>query len=379
MSCSVGRLARSRASVTAVSLSVGKRRDLELFKRSKSETWQAYVHYWDGTKRRRVPRSTGIRDDGTAKSRASAEAIAREIERSLALRSGNPTSSSKTLGQALRKLVEQAELAGFAQDTVKAISDRGVRLDEGLRLETKLTDITEQQLFDYAVAARRGDVDHPPRAAYTVGKEFEMLARAFRVFGLTPPPLPELGDTDAKPQRVLELDEQRALLLATPKRRKLLVMGYLQLGLRLSEPWKITEYDWAKRYVFVNGTKTKNSKRWVPIPDELFEQMDARRSEPEMFHRIDCSNFDNLLKRVAVRAGIGGDLSANDLRGTFATHMARAGVPILTLAKIMGNSVKILERVYAQVGSRGDHLHEAASKLPRLASAKKPGKEGAGA
>jgi hypothetical protein len=36
----------------------------------------------------------------------------------------------------------------------------------------------------------------------------------------------------------------------------------------------------------------------------------------------------------------------------------------------MGNSVAMLEQVYAQVGKRGDHLQQAASKLPRLTQPK---------
>jgi integrase len=341
---------------------------MELFKRPETDIWQAYCHFFDGTKRRRVPKSTGIRDDGTIKSRQSAEAVAREIERSLAIRSGNPAKPSATVGKALKKLIEKAELAGLGEHAVRAITDRGLRLDEGLNLDTKLAEITEQQLFDYAVQARKGSTDHKPRAAYTVSKEFEMLERAYKVVGMAPPPFPDLGDVSHKPQRVLELDEQRALLLAIPAKRKLLLQAYVQLGVRASEPWKITEYDWAERYVFVNGTKTKNSKRWVPIPAELYELMYARRGEDKMFPHVAKSNFDALLKHTAKRAGLDDDISCNDLRGTFATFMARAGVPILILAKIMGNSVKMLESVYAQVAARGDHLRDAAAKLPRLAA-----------
>lgn len=347
---------------------------MELFKRKESDTWQAYCHYFDGTKRRRVPKSTGIRDDGTAKSRQSAEAVAREIERSLAIRSGNPAKPSTTIRKALKKLSEKAELAGLTVDAIRSIRDRGLRLDDGLGIDTRLDELTEQQLFDYAIDARK------TRSAYTVQKEFEMLARAFKVMGETPPPFPDLGDTSHKAQRPLELDEQRSLLLAMPAKRKLLLQAYLQLGVRASEPWKIDEYDWTNRYVFVAGTKTKNSKRWVPIPDELYDLMHARKDEPRMFPHVAKSNFDALLKHTAKRAGLGEDISCNDLRGTYATHMARAGVPILTLAKIMGNSVKMLEQVYAQVAARGDHLHEAASKLPRLTAAvsKKVSREGTG-
>jgi E3 ubiquitin-protein ligase HERC3 len=40
---------------------------MDLFKRPGSDKWQAYCYLWDGTKRRRVLKSTGIVDDGTVK------------------------------------------------------------------------------------------------------------------------------------------------------------------------------------------------------------------------------------------------------------------------------------------------------------------------
>jgi integrase len=202
-----------------------------------------------------------------------------------------------------------------------------------------------------------------------VQREFQTLLQAFAIAGVKPPEFPELGAIEHKPQRVLELDEQRSLLLATPPERRLNIMAYLQLGLRLSEPAKITEVDWSARYVHVAGTKTRGSVRDVPIPDELYEHMLPRRGCADVIPHWEKRCADFVLRRTSLRA-IGEAVSVNDLRGTYATHMARAGVPILTLAKIMGNSVAMLEQVYAQVGKRGDHLQQAASKLPRLTQPK---------
>lgn len=334
---------------------------MELFRRQKSDVWQCWVHFWDGTQRRRVAKSTGIRDDGTAKSRQTAEGIARDIERTYATRGEAAARPSKTLGQALKTLYAAAELAGRSNSTLEAIAARGAALVEFFGINKPLADIDADACKAFAVESRK------TRSAWTVYRDLRRLGQAFVAVEMTAPKFPELGDISHKPQRVLELDEQRALLLAVSPQLKMYVFAYLKLGLRASEPWKITEVDWDGRYVFVSGTKTKKSKRWVPIPDELYEELLPLRTAGWCgFAPKHEQNVDMAIKRAAVRAGIGDDLSVNDLRGSFATHMARAGVPQMTLANIMGTSVSMLDRVYSQLGIRADHLHEAAAKLPRL-------------
>jgi len=72
------------------------------------------------------------------------------------------------------------------------------------------------------------------------------------------------------------------------------------------------------------------------------------------------------LNRACKRAGIPTGLTTNDLRRTYATLMARAGVPILHLRDLMGHSsTKMLEKVYARV-SQDQHMHDAIAHLPRL-------------
>ncbi|MBN1237435.1 MAG: tyrosine-type recombinase/integrase [Gammaproteobacteria bacterium] len=338
----------------------------ELFKRDRSDKWQAECYYWRGDKRRRVLKSTGVRDDGTAKSRQTAQIVADQIERSLALGGEAATAPRKTLQQAVAALAEACELAGNSRDTLLSIVYRGECLAADLGEKTALADIDAARIREYAQRARR------TRAASSVDRELALLRQAFDAVGVEPPKFPDLGDTSSKPQRLLEVDELRRLLLAVPARHRLNVMAYSHLGLRLSEPWKIVEIDWDERYAVVQRTKRRKDRgapSVVPIPDELLELLEQRRGQLPIFPKLSLKGIDKIIRQAARRAGICDDLSVNDLRGTYATHMARAGVPILTLAAIMGNSVKMLERVYAQVNKRGDHLADAASKVPRLTGA----------
>lgn len=337
----------------------------DLFMRRGSDKWQAYCWYWAGGARQRVPKSTGIRNDGTAKSRQTAQIIADQIERDLATGKDVREGPRKTLKQALTALTQAAELAERSQHTLDNIFYRGQTLVSFFTESKALSDIDADALRDYAIWSKGQG-----RSAWTVHRELVTLWSAFNISGVAKPAFPDLGDYRRhKPQRVLELDEQRALLLAFPPERKLNVCAYLLAGLRLSEPWKIVEVDWTARYLSVQGTKTKKNRRaprQVPIGDELFELMWPRRNEWPVFPKWHLHTVDFVIRRTGKRIGLCDDLSVNDLRGTYATHMARAGVPQLTLASIMGNSVKMLEEVYAQVNKRGDHLRDAAAKLPRL-------------
>jgi integrase len=227
-----------------------------------------------------------------------------------------------------------------------------------------LSDIGPAEVLQYAIEAKK------ERKAITVLRELECLQQAYRTLGLTPPKMPDVGDTTPKPQRVLEVHEQRSLLMAVPPRRRLSVQAYLQLGLRQSELWKIESIDWVARYVIVGGTKTKGSRR-----DAARERRATHhRAEPRddwraCFPKWGKSAQHQCLGLAGERAGIG-PVHCNDLRGTFATMHARAGTPQMVLAAIMGNSPKMLEKVYAQLKIRGEHHHEFTKRgVPRLKSA----------
>jgi integrase len=62
-----------------------------------------------------------------------------------------------------------------------------------------------------------------------------------------------------------------------------------------------------------------------------------------------------LFRAIAKRAGIGTDLHIHTLRHTFASLALRAGVPITTLAAILGHDTTMLMRVYGhQIPSAED-------------------------
>lgn len=345
--------------------------------------WYAWCKFWDGTRRRGKLKATGIRDDGTAQSRQTAEVIGWQQERSLAIGGEASARKSETLKQALVALTKAKALAGRSDATLEIIADKGANLAEHFGEATILHTITKEQLREYAVQARS------LRSVASLYRELLTFRQACDAISCTCPELPDIGDVESPPQRTLDVTEMRMLIAAVPIKRKLHVLAYMQLGLRKEELYKIPEVDWSERYAYVAGTKTKKAKRWVPIPDELFEAMLPLRASWEGFAR--WTMVDRDLRLAAFRSGLvccnrdrrgrvewseshddeRHDLSTNDLRGTYAHHMAIAGVPQMQLAKNMGTSVKMLDEVYARLDKRGDHQHAAVARgVPRLRPAK---------
>lgn len=318
----------------------------------------ADCYYWNGTHRKRAQRSTGIVDDGTAKSKRTAENVARDIESSLASghgRRAHPT----TLGQAIDKLIEKRELQRRSEKTVGAIVSYATPMFRFFGAKTPLADITADRIV--AFVRHRFAAGRVPG---TVQNNLLTLGAAFDVAGVERPAFPDLGSVAVVRERWLNVQEQRQLLSAVPPERRLHVLAYLRTGCRKSDLWKIETIDWKRREMRIRGTKTKESDRTVPIDAELYEAMRARKDEPVMFTSWDPKAAAKAINGYGERAGLG-KISFNTLRHSFATQMATAEVPILFTAKLMGTSIRMLERVYAHV-SAGEHMHAALAKLPRI-------------
>jgi integrase len=334
--------------------------------------WYVEAHYWADGKRQRARRSTGVRDDGTVKSRRTAEVIGRDIEQSLALGQGR-VARPTTITQAIDKLIERQEQAGRAQASIEIVVEKGRHLVDYYGESTPIEKCTD--VAGYAKAALG------VRQPATVARELRTLVLAFKAVGLTPPTMIELAESAAR-ERFLTREEQLKLLAATPADRRDYTVCYLHLGVRKSELFKITSEDcnFVTREVRVRGTKTKThglgggADRLIPMSPEVYDVLWSRRDRSPMFDYWHEGNADRELRRWAKRAGLG-PLSFNDLRRTFATTLAVAGVPILHLMHLMGHkSTRMLEKVYARV-QVGEHMHEAIAKLAKLLKRPDPAKE----
>jgi integrase len=319
----------------------------EVFKRKGTDKWQCYV--WEpgpGGKFKRRPVSTRIVDDGSKKSRQNAEAVARNLQGQSA--GGRDVAKQEvTCKQALKKLTSRLELAGRRFATIRSVIYRGANVVSFFGEKRAISTIDDDAIMEYAKHARQ------TREPITVSEELDVLRRMMLEAGLKPGKLPEVGDTTPKPQKVLTPEQAQVLWLRMPNKRKITTQAYLQLGLRRSEPWKISAINFSTGWAEVAGTKTKGSVRDVPVPDELLAELyrykaDFRQAFPPWNLDTVSATLTSVARRVGI-VSVNEYLTVNDTRGTYASHQAMNGIPIVKLASYMGTSIKMLEKYYVQL------------------------------
>jgi integrase len=115
------------------------------------------------------------------------------------------------------------------------------------------------------------------------------------------------------------------------------------------------DVDARARVLHVRGTKTAGSVRQVPLTaralaalDRLPARLDTRLLFPAPDGGpLDPANFRRRVWTPAVEAsGVRTPARPYDLRATFASNALAAGVTPFELAKVMGTSVRMLERHY---------------------------------
>jgi integrase len=164
-------------------------------------------------------------------------------------------------------------------------------------------------------------------------------------------------------ERWLEPAELRVLLLALTPHRRRYVQLYALTGMRRSELYQCERVgDVLKVRQTKGNAKVGEVKiRDVPLNDEARALLDAH---PLPWTRWEGGRMGDDMKRAAARAGIP-HVSTNDLRRTFVSWLANAGVPELTVVRLVGhNSSAMVRRVYAQLAPAT--LAEAVARLPSV-------------
>ncbi|MCY0148352.1 site-specific integrase [Hoeflea sp. G2-23] len=218
----------------------------------------------------------------------------------------------------------------------------------------------------------------------TVTKEVSYLVAAVRFCadqrrGLIDPScirkvtLPEAGEPR---DRWLRTDEIQKLLDAAARLRRgdrltrperflwlaLETAGRKQALLDLT--WDRVDFETNVIVLDVPGRrKTKKLRATVPISKALRPIME--RAFAERQNNLVLDNKGAVwapIQRVVIEAGLAGKqqkpapgtkpkstgISPHVLRHTAATHMARRGVPLWVIAKVLGNSIRMVEKVYAK-------------------------------
>lgn len=184
--------------------------------------------------------------------------------------------------------------------------------------------------------------------------------------------------------------EERAVILKVAEYHKhgLWIKLMLYCGLRTGETArvKICHFDFDRNLLYVDGTKTKNARRTVPVPPDLIHEIKALNKNPfdylftnENGLPIKPHNRGRMWKsfKKAMHIEMGGrtyrdqvippymvadDLCPYCLRHTFCTDLQDAGVPINVAKDLMGHSdISLTASIYTHTTDKA--ISDAADKL----------------
>jgi integrase len=317
--------------------------------------WYCYVRTPDG---RRLQRALHIRNDGTpASERAAIAAYWQEQGRATAGRSDRPKPKT-TLAHALDALIREQKNARIGEHTTRDTLRGAAWILKHFGSDTDVLSVDRQALSEYTSAALT------LRAAVSVDREISVLCRALEAVGVDPPRRPKLKREHKKQEPLTEAELRRFLMAARPQ-HKLPLLVLCTLGVRRGEYARMTTVDWERRLIFVAGTKVGRARRWVPIPDELWEHMQSLRDEWSGFPPFATQSLYTMVVETAKRAGLG-HRHPNDLRGTWATQAALRGISAAERAAIQGHSEAMQTRTYSQPHLDAEALRGAMSGMPRL-------------
>jgi integrase len=333
-----------------------------LYQRKDSPYW-----WYSGTdttgRRRRAPTKCADRRD--------AERVGKRLQRRWLLE--DPGLPPLRLAEVLEGVRRAMVRKGNAPATLEQLAQKGGQL---LRVWGPRCDVHRLDLSDLEEYVERRTGEGVKR--HTAMMELRVLRHGLRLARRT-------GDYQRDPQEVwpgetlrgaytprtrwLSPLEYRRLLLRVPMHRRDHVIAYCHLGVSYSELYRIEAHDldYEGRTVRVRGTKTRHRDRTIPLDVDAWEVLTRRATAhptgplfPDAWSR---QRLAQGLKKWSVQAQLPKVHSTNDLRRTFCSWLANAGVPEGIAARLMGHGgTSMVRAVYAHFG--GETLASAVARLP---------------
>lgn len=334
-----------------------------LYRRKDSPYWWCWGHYSNGERWQQSTRQGSKRE-------ATQAARAIERERLNEADSGYP---AVPLRDALDTLREHKRRRGASDATMRFGREKRARLEDHFGEERDVLTITLADTEQYVEARRlatvnrkdaSGELRAVPISDHTIQKELGLLRSALRVLrkhdlypGDPADIWPDtLSGVYTPRSRWLTPEEYRALLDALPVGRRKYVVTYCNTGMRLGELYQSRREGNA---LVVSQTKGKKQSRVIPLADVVVDVLDA---DPLPWPRWASNNMSRDLRKACAKAGIP-MCSANDFRRTFCSWLVQAGVPELTIIRLMGHtSSAMVRQVYAQLSP--ETLADAIGRLP---------------
>lgn len=221
-------------------------------------------------------------------------------------------------------------------------------------------EVTQEKQDAYAADRTAGRIGRSCASAATIRLELSLLratwnhgVRRRKIATTDLPVLDALPEGSPPRERWLRDEEVTRLFLAARGRVRLFLWLALETGARrtaiLELRWE--QVDWETgviHYLPAGEAQTSKRRASVPISAALRPVLlDAYETRTTPYVLGTPAPVSKALHATAERAGLSG-VTPHVLRHTAATRMARAGVPLWLIAKVLGNTVEQVEKVYAK-------------------------------
>ncbi|MFH0831950.1 MAG: site-specific tyrosine recombinase/integron integrase [archaeon] len=177
---------------------------------------------------------------------------------------------------------------------------------------------------------------------------------------------------------VLTIDEVRKLIssINNTKSRMMISMIYA-CGFRVSEivGLKINDIDFNEKTGHIRQAKGKKDRFFnIPasISEELRQQAEAQKNKnAELLFTgpkgmLSTRNIEKIVKKAALKAGIGKRVMPHTLRHSFATHLLESGTDIRKIQELLGHADLSTTQIYTHISS--EELRKVKSPLDSLNS-----------
>lgn len=167
--------------------------------------------------------------------------------------------------------------------------------------------------------------------------------------------------------RALTHEEENKLvehLINTKHKFSNLYLFYLYTGTRLSEALnlKYENINLEKKTIYIEGTKSKTSKRYIPLTDYILKLIPKKEYPFKIDKRYVTRQFKQILDKLQIT-----NISIHSLRHTFATRCYEAGIDLKTIQHWLGHSsINITADIYTDVQREHEMKQIKKLKLPLI-------------
>ncbi len=255
-------------------------------------------------------------------------------------------------------LHELALFKGFSEHTLKAYSSDVC--DFLNFLEARFLDLSREALWEYRsfLSSQGYEKSSIARKLSSIRSFLRFLRRK----GYISEPLEKFirNPKSGRPlPRALSKEEVEQLIsVASDARERAIVELIYATGVRVSELVSLnwSDIDWDSEVVRVLGKGGK--ERVVPIGSKALEALRAYGSESGMKgplfknrdgDRLTSRSVERIVKRMAIKAGLGSDVTPHVLRHSFATHLLEGGADLRTVQELLGHSSLTTTQIYTKI------------------------------